>query len=406
MMRMAKDGHDDNVLHQRYGCPMTVVYNVLPKQVAGRLLDQLEKTSPTWNKGNWIVHGKEYSIPRTTATFYLNNNKSKSSNDIRNNHNGGNINSNSSSSSSINHSNNSSNSNTKINSNDDNDDDDDDDDGEYYDENKIQRTISKEMLIAADCVADAVRLRQQRRRRRRQCSLPPFNDNSFTIPTNNDNINNNNRKVDDKKEEEEEEWKPNFILANRYQDGNDCVGWHSDHMTKLGLRPIIVGLSLGACRRFEMKRTNDSDNTDDEKINGNDDDDDDDATNSYEKKKNQKQATPTTTHISVYMPHNSIVIMWDDAQESWQHSVPKCSDSSTGMNHPRVGTTRISLTFRMRKAFFNTIVSTTRCYCGKPVGLKCNNKDGKYYLFCEPYGKNKHKTCNYWKPLTIATEGK
>merc|ERR1712241_606988 len=116
-------------------------------------------------------------------------------------------------------------------------------------------------------------------------------------------------------------------------------------------------------------------------------------------------------HVSVYLPHNSAVIMWNDAQELWEHSIPKCgskkyrSSSSSIIEHPQVGCKRISLTFRMRKQLPSHILQN-KCYCGKPAGLKCN-KNGKYYFFCEPYGKNKHETCNFWKPCSWAdTEAK
>jgi len=110
-------------------------------------------------------------------------------------------------------------------------------------------------------------------------------------------------------------------------------------------------------------------------------------------------SSTTTTHVGVYLPHNSIVIMWNDAQESWQHCVPKCS--TTMLNHSKVGSTRISLTFRMKRRLPSRI-AMIKCHCGKSAGLKC--KDGKYFLFCEPYGKNKHKTCRFWKSCIWANE--
>ena len=39
---------------------------------------------------------------------------------------------------------------------------------------------------------------------------------------------------------------PTLALGNRYADGNQSVGSHSDFLGELGPRPIIVGLSLGA----------------------------------------------------------------------------------------------------------------------------------------------------------------
>ena len=48
---------------------------------------------------------------------------------------------------------------------------------------------------------------------------------------------------------------------------------------------------------------------------------------------------------SLVLPHNSALVMWDDAQEGWLHSVPRCANSSIG-RHPLTGLERISLTFR------------------------------------------------------------
>ncbi|WP_369940378.1 alpha-ketoglutarate-dependent dioxygenase AlkB family protein [Xanthomonas medicagonis] len=45
----------------------------------------------------------------------------------------------------------------------------------------------------------------------------------------------------------------NSVLANRYRDGRDAMGWHSDDEKELGPRPLIASLSLGATRRFALR---------------------------------------------------------------------------------------------------------------------------------------------------------
>lgn len=45
----------------------------------------------------------------------------------------------------------------------------------------------------------------------------------------------------------------NSVLANRYRDGRDAMGWHSDDEPELGPAPVIASLSLGASRRFSFK---------------------------------------------------------------------------------------------------------------------------------------------------------
>lgn len=45
----------------------------------------------------------------------------------------------------------------------------------------------------------------------------------------------------------------NSVLANRYRDGREYMGWHSDDERDLGDEPAIASLSFGAERRFLMR---------------------------------------------------------------------------------------------------------------------------------------------------------
>ncbi|HYG05944.1 MAG TPA: alpha-ketoglutarate-dependent dioxygenase AlkB [Stenotrophomonas sp.] len=49
----------------------------------------------------------------------------------------------------------------------------------------------------------------------------------------------------------------NSVLVNRYRDGRDAMGWHSDDEPELGPRPLIASLSLGAPRRFVFRHRQD-----------------------------------------------------------------------------------------------------------------------------------------------------
>jgi alkylated DNA repair dioxygenase AlkB len=49
----------------------------------------------------------------------------------------------------------------------------------------------------------------------------------------------------------------NSVLLNRYRDGRDAMGWHSDDEPELGPRPLIASLSLGAPRRFAFRHRQD-----------------------------------------------------------------------------------------------------------------------------------------------------
>ena len=48
----------------------------------------------------------------------------------------------------------------------------------------------------------------------------------------------------------------NFVLINRYANGNDYIGKHRDDEKELGDEPTIVGVSLGAKRDVVLIRIN------------------------------------------------------------------------------------------------------------------------------------------------------
>lgn len=45
----------------------------------------------------------------------------------------------------------------------------------------------------------------------------------------------------------------NGILVNRYEDGSDCIGAHSDDEKGLGKNGSVVGISLGAVRNMRFR---------------------------------------------------------------------------------------------------------------------------------------------------------
>ncbi|NIJ67771.1 alpha-ketoglutarate-dependent dioxygenase AlkB [Xanthomonas sp. 60] len=49
----------------------------------------------------------------------------------------------------------------------------------------------------------------------------------------------------------------NSVLVNRYRSGADSMGWHSDDEAELGENPVIASLTLGAARRFLLRRRDD-----------------------------------------------------------------------------------------------------------------------------------------------------
>jgi alkylated DNA repair dioxygenase AlkB len=97
----------------------------------------------------------------------------------------------------------------------------------------------------------------------------------------------------------------NSVLCNLYRDGNDGVDWHADDESEFGPMPVIGSLSLGATRRFDLRRADDH-----------------------------------AEKIEFDLHHGDLVIMRGTTQALWQHRVPKTKKP--------VGE-RINLTFRTVK---------------------------------------------------------
>jgi alkylated DNA repair dioxygenase AlkB len=92
------------------------------------------------------------------------------------------------------------------------------------------------------------------------------------------------------------------VLANRYRDGRDGMGWHRDDERELGPRPAIASLSLGAARRFVLK-----------------------------------QVGGEGARWEAALPAGSLLVMRGETQANYRHALPKTAR--------RVGE-RINLTFR------------------------------------------------------------
>lgn len=81
----------------------------------------------------------------------------------------------------------------------------------------------------------------------------------------------------------------NFVLMNRYRDGNDYVGFHSDDERDLAPQPVIASLSLGSTRRFRVR----------------------------------KRTTGESRHFDA--SHGSLILMWGDSQSQYKHALIKTS---------------------------------------------------------------------------------
>lgn len=93
----------------------------------------------------------------------------------------------------------------------------------------------------------------------------------------------------------------NHVMVNRYRDGRDNIGRHADAEPELGWCPLIASLSLGARRRFVLKRKG------------------------RRKERNLRLA------------HGSLLVMGGTLQHTWYHSLPK---------DPGCAAERLNVTFR------------------------------------------------------------
>jgi alkylated DNA repair dioxygenase AlkB len=44
-----------------------------------------------------------------------------------------------------------------------------------------------------------------------------------------------------------------LVIGNFYRDGSDSIGWHADKDEVMGELPAIASVSLGACRKFQIR---------------------------------------------------------------------------------------------------------------------------------------------------------
>jgi hypothetical protein len=137
-----------------------------------------------------------------------------------------------------------------------------------------------------------------------------------------------------------ERWTPTYAVGNLYRTGADRVGPHADRLTSLGPLPTIVGLSLGACRTFRVRKRWPlcADGSDD-------------------------------ITVDIPLPHNSFCIMLPPCQELWTHEVVREGGPLQGGGKPP----RVSLTFRRRIEEWAARAPT--CECGRQCVLKTRRAD-------------------------------
>ena len=93
----------------------------------------------------------------------------------------------------------------------------------------------------------------------------------------------------------------NACLLNLYHDGSESIGWHNDDEACFKKHAAIASISLGAIRKFAFKHLR------------------------------------TKEVVSTILEHGSLLVMKDETQSHWLHSLPATK---------KVTQPRINLTFR------------------------------------------------------------
>lgn len=119
----------------------------------------------------------------------------------------------------------------------------------------------------------------------------------------------------------------NVVLANRYNHGRDFMGWHADNEKSLGDEPIIASISLGAERRFLVRRKPSLCTTRE--------------TNHKDQREEQDEHSELASQekIAYLLAHGSLFVMSGKMQKFYQHSLPKVSRS-------KCDDMRLNFTFR------------------------------------------------------------
>ena len=94
----------------------------------------------------------------------------------------------------------------------------------------------------------------------------------------------------------------NHAVVNRYRDGRDHMGLHTDREPQLGDAPLIAALSLGVTRTFRLE---------------------------WRYKRSRKR--------TLRLPHGSLLLMGGTLQRHWRHAIPR-APGETGE--------RLNVTFR------------------------------------------------------------
>ncbi|KAF3917693.1 hypothetical protein AA313_de0209785 [Arthrobotrys entomopaga] len=173
----------------------------------------------------------------------------------------------------------------------------------------------------------------------------------------------------------EGKWHVTSAFMNCYDGAKQSVGWHSDQLTYLGPRTVIASLSLGVEREFRLRRV--------APVVLDPYDVPFEPEKSEEGGEEGEWKWESEGQLSVHLPHNSLLIMHAECQESWKHSVHPANNIQP---HPIAARKRINITFRCyRESLLPEKIP--KCKCGVGCVLKTvqrvKDKMGWYFWGCQ-----------------------
>ena len=188
-------------------------------------------------------------------------------------------------------------------------------------------------------------------------------------------------------------WIPNAAFVNCYAGGAESVGYHSDQLTYLGPRAVIGSLSLGVAREFRVRKIiPQQDTTADDDDNNNND--------------NDNNRADLAGQIAIHLPHNSLLTMHAEMQESYKHAI---APSPAIDPHPIAGNKRINITYRHYRDDFHPKY-TPRCKCGVATVLKCvqrkKESQGRYMWMCHVGNTPGKEGCGYFQWAEFDGDGR
>ena len=194
-----------------------------------------------------------------------------------------------------------------------------------------------------------------------------------------------------------ERWDPNAAFVNCYDGGAESVGYHSDHLTYLGPRCVIGSLSLGVAREFRVRQVMAyEENLKD--ANG-------EPAKSWIKDKSEARAD-AEGQIAIHLPHNSLLVMHADMQETWKHSIAPAQAIDP---HPLAKNKRLNITYRCYKANLHPSF-TPRCKCGVPTVLRCVQRKkenrGRYMWMCYAGYTEGQDGCSFFQWAEFDEDGR